>query len=617
MSSQPPPHRASARPGHASPQEAKRPDLPYAGIVAAYAEIERTTSRTRITEVLADLLRRSPVDLIGKLVYLTQGKLYPDFIGVEIGLAERLAVRAVAGASGQSEEAVRQFLAATGDLGLVTERLLSEAGHRPVRALGLAEVYDHLERIARASGPGAIRQKVELLRELIKSASPEEAKYLVRTATGHLRLGVADMTLVEVLAQVYGGGKPARPIVERAYNLTSDLGFVATEIARGGLERLAGLTPQPGRPVRPMLAQRLPSAADILRHLGGACAAEYKYDGERVQIHRLEDGGIVLFSRRLENITHQFPDVIEELQPNLKPRTAILEGEVVAVEPGSMELRPFQELMHRKRKHRIEEAIAEYPVALVLFDLLFADGTDFTREPYPRRRAALVQAVTPAPGIQFAKHEVIDSVEALEQYFEQAVTEGAEGLVCKSVADASVYRAGAREWLWIKLKREYVGAMTDTVDLVVVGALYGRGRRAGAYGSLLLAAYDPEADVFRAVTKCGTGFTDHDLKEELPKRLRPLEIPHRHPRVDSRVTPDVWFTPQQVLEVLGAEITLSPIHTAALGQFRANCGLAIRFPRFTGRYRDDKQAEDATTVAELAEMYRQQRAQRAGEERPA
>ncbi len=599
---------ASPRP---RPAGAHRKDLPYADVVTAYVDIEGTTSRHRVAELLADLVGRAPPALLAKLVYLTQGKLYPDFLGVEVGLAERLALRSVAQAADASEEQVQRMLATTGDLGLAAERLLSERGHRPGRPLTLSEVYDHLERIARAAGKGAILRKVELLRELIADATPQEAKYLIRTATGKLRLGVADMTLLDVLATVYAGGRQARRIVERAYNLTSDLGLVATELAEGGLERVSALKPEPGRPIRPMLAQRLAAAGEILRRMGGICAAEYKYDGERVQVHRLADGGVVVFSRRLENITHQYPELTEVLRAGLRPRTAILEGEVVAVEPGSLDMRPFQELMHRKRKHRIEEAMADYPVALAAFDLLYADGTDYTPEPYPGRRRALAQAIETSPALWLATQEIVTSEEQLEGFFQRAVADGAEGLVCKSVADSSTYRAGGREWQWIKYKREYVSAMTDTVDLVVVGALYGRGRRAGAYGSLLLAAYDPDADLFRAVTKCGAGFSDQDLQVELPRRLRALEVPHRHARVDSRLTPDVWLVPELVIEVLGAEITLSPIHTVALGEFRAGSGLAIRFPRFTGKYRDDKQPEDATTVGELAEMYRHQRTRRA------
>ena len=289
----------------------------------------------------------------------------------------------------------------------------------------------------------------------------------------------------------------------------------------------------------------------------------------------------------------------------MRAGSAIIEVEAVARDPDTGELLPFQELMRRKRKHGVAEAAAALPASLHAFDLLYVDGEDFTRLPYPERRARLEQVIAPGPRVQLAEQRIVASVPELEDYFNLAISAGTEGLVCKSLAASSVYQAGARGWPWIKLKRDFVSAMIDTVDLVVVGAFFGRGRRAGIYGSLLLAAYDPEADVFRTVTRLGTGFKDEELAS-LPERLAPYAIPHQHPRVDARLVPDVWFVPAAVLEVAGAELTLSPVHTAGWGAVRPGSGLAIRFPRFTGRWRDDKAAEDATTTGELLELYRAQ-----------
>jgi DNA ligase-1 len=277
----------------------------------------------------------------------------------------------------------------------------------------------------------------------------------------------------------------------------------------------------------------------------------------------------------------------------------------VAVDVDTGEMRAFQELMHRRRKHGIEKAIEEYPVSLFMFEALFVDGKDLTLEPYPVRRKFLEKIVREGDRVRLASGLVTGRVAELERFFLEAIENGCEGLVCKSVADDSVYQAGARGWLWIKYKRDYKSEMTDTVDLVVVGAFHGRGRRAGAYGALLLAAYNADGDVFETVTKCGTGFTDEDLAK-LPKLLERHKVSHKHSRVVSLLEADVWFEPAVVLEVLGAEITLSPIHTCALGSVREGSGLAVRFPRFTGKYRDDKAAEDATTSAEVLEMYRGQ-----------
>jgi DNA ligase-1 len=577
----------------------------YARVVAAYRDVEHATSRKHVRETLVSLLRDAPAEVLPKLVYLTQGKLCPDFEAVEIGLAERLALRAVAAASGRSEREVAADLARSGDLGTSAERLL--AGTRREPTLTVEDVHSGLAAIARMSGPGAIGRKVATLEDLLRRASPVEARYLVRTATGRLRLGVTDMTLLDALAIACGGSEAARPAIERAYNLGSDLGAVAATLVRGGLAALQAFTPAPFRPIRPMQAERLTSADEVLAKLGGHCAAEFKYDGERLQIHK-RGAQVRIFSRRIEPITDRYPDAAELSRVHLRAKVAIFEAEAVARDAKSGDLLPFQELMRRKRKHGVEEAAAALPISLVAFDLLYVDGEDLTQRPYPERRSRLERELERAPRFQGAERTLVESVPELEDFFDRAVGAGAEGLVCKSIAPNSVYRAGSRTWLWIKLKRDSRSALIESVDLVAVGAFYGRGRRAGTSGSLLLAAYDREADVFRTVTKCGSGYSDEELAR-LPERLAPHVIPLRHARVDAKLDADVWFVPALVLEVIGAEVTLSPIHTAALGRFRPGSGLAIRYPRFTGRWRDDKAPEDATTVEELVEMY--QRAGRA------
>ena len=261
-----------------------------------------------------------------------------------------------------------------------------------------------------------------------------------------------------------------------------------------------------------------------------------------MQAHRTADGRIELFTRRLEEISDQFPDVVELLAAGLGPAEAILEGEVVAYDAAAGELRPFGEVMLRRRKHGIDQAVQDVPVGLFCFELLYADGEDLTTLPYPRRRAALEAALTLSPRLRLTTAAEVTDPAALDATFAQAVTDGCEGLVCKSTGPDSGYQAGARGWQWIKLKRDYRTELSDTADLVIVGAFAGRGRRAGVYGAVLLAAYDADADVFRAVTKCGAGFTDADLAA-LPARLAPLHSPHKPARVDARQEPDVWFEP--------------------------------------------------------------------------
>ncbi|HUL24348.1 MAG TPA: ATP-dependent DNA ligase [Streptosporangiaceae bacterium] len=575
----------------------------YETVAEAYRDLELAGGRLALIERLAALLAATPASLLPTVCYLCQGLIAPEFAGVDLGLAEKLAVRAVATATGTSPAQVTQSVRETGDLGQAAERLLAvSAAGRPA-SLQVSEVVDTLHRIAAAEGPGSQGRKLELLAGLLGRATPLEARYLLRLVTKGLRLGIGTPTILDALAQVYAGGRAERPVLERAYNICCDLGRVASTLVSGGLAAVERLQVRPGSPVRVMLAQRLSDGAEILAKLGGECAAEYKYDGVRVQAHKTADGAIELFTRRLERVSAQFPDVVEALAAGLGPAEAIVEGEVVAFDAAAGELRPFGEVMFRRRKHGIAEAVRDVPVGLFCFELLFADGQDLTRLPYPQRRARLAEAITVSPQLRLTTATEVTAPAALEAAFEQAITDGCEGLVCKSVSPAAHYQAGARGWLWIKLKRDYRTELSDTVDLVVVGAFAGRGRRAGVYGALLLAAYDPAAEVYRTVTKCGTGFSDADLAT-LPGRLAPLARPDRPARVDARQQPDVWFEPGLVLEILSAELTLSPTYTAGWGQIKADAGLAMRFPRFTGRWRDDKAPQDATTTGELIDLYR-------------
>jgi len=580
--------------------------LRYIVIADAYQKIEATTKRLEMTEFLVDLLKNAPKEILDKVVYLTQGKIHPDFVGLEIGVAEKLAIKALARVSGVKEGEIEENLKKTGDIGQAAQKFVADKRQVTFfqQPLTVQRVYGTLDKMARASGSGAIDLKMALLAGLLADASPKEAKYIMRTVTGNLRLGIADMTVLDALAIAYGGGKENRGYLERAYNVSSDLGRVAITVAERGLEGVKKFEISVGEPIRPMLCERLSSPEEILEKLGGKCIAEYKYDGERIQAHKKGDE-VTLFSRRLENISGQYPDAVKLLKKYVKAKDAILEAECVAVDPETEEMKPFQELMHRRRKYGIEEAMEEYPVSLFMFEALYVDGEDLTVKPYPIRRRALEEAIEEGDRVKVAKYIITGNVKELEKFFLEAIEDGCEGLVCKSVAEDSVYQAGARGWLWIKYKRDYKSEMTDTVDLVLVGAFHGRGKRAGTYGALLLAAYNPDSDGFETVTKCGTGFTDEDLAK-LPKVMKKHVIPHKHPRVQSMVEADVWFEPTVVIELLGAEITLSPIHTCAMDIIRQGSGLAIRFPRFTGNYRFDKSAEDATTTMEIVKMYRNQ-----------
>ncbi|MDW8044747.1 MAG: ATP-dependent DNA ligase [Nitrososphaerota archaeon] len=578
--------------------------MDYSIITEVCEALSQTTKRLELTNILVDLFKRTPKELVDKVIYLIQGKIYPDYVGIEIGVADKLAIKALSMVSGMNQDKIIEIFQKLGDIGLVAENILKNKVQTTLFStpLTVEDVYATFERMAKSVGEGSIEIKLRNLSRLLNDATPLEAKYIMKMVTGRLRLGIADYTVLDALAIAYTGDKANRPILERAYNLSSDLGLVAKTAALKGLEGLKEFKVQIGRPIRPMLAERLESAEEILKKLEGKAAAEYKLDGERLQIHKQGDR-VILFSRRLENITNHYPDAIQLVNENVKVNEGILEAEVVAINVDTGEYLPFQELMHRRRKYGIEEAMKQYPIALNFFDLLYVDGEEYITKPYVERRKRLEEVIVETDRVKIVPTIIATKPDEIERFMEQAITDGCEGLVIKDLD--SLYRAGAREFAWIKLKREYRAGLTDTIDLVIVGAFYGKGRRAGRYGTFLLAAYDKELDVFRTACKIGTGFTDEDL-EYFPKLLEPYKIPHKHPRVDSRIDADVWFVPKIVIETIAAEITLSPIHTCGIDRIRKGSGLALRFPKYTGRLRDDKSPEDATTVDEIVELYRKQ-----------
>jgi len=598
-------------------------DFKFEEIAKTFASMEGITSRTQLTQLLAGLLKRTPPDAIDKVVYLIQGKLGPDWKGIpELGVGEKLLIQAVAMAYGKTEGEVSKLVDKLGDPGKVAEQLAQAGGHVKSSLaafmggggaqLTVSRVFESFMKIAYAAGEASRDLKLRVMAGLLKDAKPVEARYIVRFVEGRLRLGIGDATILDALAVAYGGGSAAREIIERAYNLRADLGEIARLVAMNGVESLKGIKPEIGTPIRPMLAERASDVREILTKVGGRAFVEYKYDGERGQIHK--DGDKVkIFSRRLEDITAMYPDVVEGIKSAIKAERAIVEGEIVGIDPDTGEFRPFQELMQRRRKYDIEKMMKEVPTRVFLFDVLMKDSEDLTMTPLPYRRKVLESILEPNDRVTLANYIESSNPDEIMNFFLQAVSEGAEGVMIKAVHDESIYRAGVRGWLWVKLKRDYRSEMTDTVDLVAVGAFYGKGKRGGKLGTLLMAAYDPKSDVFKTVCKVGTGFTDEDINK-MYDLFSPYIIDHRHPRVVSSLEADVWFEPVKVAEIIGAELTLSPAHTCCMGAVREGAGISIRFPRFI-RWRDDKGPEDATTEEELLEMYKRQL--RKIEEKPA
>jgi DNA ligase-1 len=444
--------------------------------------------------------------------------------------------------------------------------------------------------------------KIKTLAGLLKKASPKEARYISRLVLGTLRLGASDMTILDALAIAFTGTKANKDRLEDAYNTNPDIGAIAQTIAKKGLKGISAAGAK-FRPIQSMLCQRIPIISDVEKKMDWPVAVEEKYDGLRIQAHASK-GKVVLYSRRLENITEQYPDVVDAVKKQIKAKEFIIDGEVVAVDKKG-NLLPFQLLMQRKRKYKVEEYVRKIPVCYFVFDLLYLNGKSYLKKSYPERRTALKKILKKQTNrMRMVLHEKCSDIECVEKFFNKSISRGGEGVIVKSMAKNSVYQPGTRGWFWIKWKPEYTKKLADTFDLVVAGAFAGRGKRAGTYGALLCAAYNEKTDEFETFCKLGSGFTDKMLAE-LPKKLSRYKISHKPARlkVHKNMKPDIWFNPEIVVEVLGAEITRSPLHTAAVEKGK---GLALRFPRFK-RFRDDKKPEQATTVKEILGMFDKKR----------
>jgi len=574
-------------------------------LAEVFKKMEETSKRLELTKLLVDLFEKTPHELISKIVYLIQGKLRPDFEGIELGVGEKLAIKAISKSSGIPIKRIEEDYRKVGDLGHAASIVLEQKTQTTfvVEDITIERVYDTLYKIATLDGPRSQDMKMKYISSLLNDANPLEARFILKILLGILRLGIAENTVMDALAAAYTGTKENRALLEKAYNVSSDLGKVAEVTAKKGLDGIKTFQVTVFNPIRPMLAERVKSEKEAMEKMGNKFAAEYKLDGERAQIH-VKSNAVKLFSRSLEDITRHYPDIVEKIPKNLKVNDAILEAEVVAINEDSGEYLPFQELMHRRRKYKIEKAVSEYPITVNFFDLLYLDGKSCLEVEYTKRREMLQKILSENEFAKLVPMTVVQNDNEIEDFLENSINSGCEGLMLKML-DAS-YKAGARGNSWLKLKREYKNELGDSIDLIVIGAFFGRGRRTGKYGTLLLASYDDQNDTFPSICKVGTGFTDEDL-DQLYQLLQDKVTLKKNPRIDSEMEADVWLEPELVLEIMASEITLSPIHKTAMNAIRKNSGLALRFPKFTGKLRLEKTPEDASTTQEIIALYKGQR----------
>lgn len=572
------------------------------GKLAEYFEkLEQTSSRLILIDILSELFSDVKPDEVGMVSYLLQGRVAPFYEAVEIGMSEKLVAGAMARAYSVDREQVLKEFGRVGDLGLVAGKLSKAKDGK----LTVAEVFKTLREIADTNGEGTVEKKIVLLSGLLSKMDGISAKHLVRVPLGASRLGIGDPTILDAFAKLKLGDRSKRKLLEGAYNKVSDLGLIGETLWKGGLKAVEKLDVTVGRPIRSQLCERITDPKAILEKYGGIAHVQSKFDGFRVQIHK--DGDTVrLFSRNLEETTAMFPDITSGVKAQVKAKSIILDSEALAYNPESEEFLPFQETTKRRRKYGIEEMQKKLPLKAFVFDIMYLNGKSLMDESLESRVKSLVKAISgddvliPQPG------EMVTDPDRLQEIFDDALTKGLEGVITKR--PDSKYEAGGRNFNWIKLKRHSSGELQDTIDCVILGYVFGKGKRSAfGAGALLVGVYDSENDQFVTVSKIGTGLTDEEWRE-IKVKSKKLEVKSKPARVKSILTPSVWILPKIVIEVLADEITRSPVHTAGKTDPPAGGepGYALRFPRLIKFREADKKAEDATTVKELIEMYKLQ-----------
>lgn len=589
--------------------------------------LDETSLRNKMTEILAELFKETKENEIGEVCQLLQGRVAPLFEAIEFGIADKMIIRAIAQGLGLGNEEVTALFKKTGDLGLTAERIKNptyakasaggqESRIKNKKELSVKEVYEVLYKLATSGGEGSQEVKINLLAQLIRDLDSLSARYVVRIPINRLRLGFSDMTQLDALSWYLTGSKSLRGKIEKAYNVRPDLRFISNTLKEKGIKGLAQVKPTVGTPIMMARAERMTNGADIIEKIG-KCAVEPKYDGFRVQGHlkkskfKNQNSKVKLFSRNLEDVTNMYPDIVEGMIKQIKADEAIIEGEAVAYNPNTGEYLPFQETVQRRRKYDIEAKAKEIPLKLFAFDLLYLNGKSFLSETYHVRKKTLKKIVADGETILFAQEEEVDEPSRLEEIFQDSITRGLEGVMAKKLD--GIYRAGSRDFNWIKYKRSYQGIISDTIDCVVMGYDFGQGKRTGfGIGDFLIGVLDSSREKFVTVAKIGTGLTDIEWKtiklrsDKLKVKSKPVNF-----EVDKMMECDVWMMPVIVVEIRADEITRSPVHTAGREMRPSKSGSAIevkeagyalRFPRLE-RFRDDKKPSDATTLKELKKLY--------------
>uniref|UniRef100_A0A667ZE93 DNA ligase n=1 Tax=Myripristis murdjan TaxID=586833 RepID=A0A667ZE93_9TELE len=570
-------------------------------------------------------------------VYLCLNQLGPAYLGLELGVGETVLMKAVAQATGRQLDKIKAEAQEKGDLGLVAESSRSNQRmmFQPAN-LTAGGVFSKLKEIANMSGNSAMNKKIDIIKGLFVACRFSEARYIVRSLAGKLRIGLAEQSVLAALSQavcltppgqdfppaVVDAGKGMSTeskrawieekslILKQTYCEMPNYDVLIPVLLKEGIDQLPNhckLTP--GVPLKPMLAHPTKGVGEVMKRFDEAAfTCEYKYDGERAQIHILESGEVRIFSRNQEDNTSKYPDIISRI-PKVKKDsvvTCVLDTEAVAWDREKKQIQPFQVLTTRKRKD-VDASEIKVQVCVYAFDLLYLNGESLVRQPLCQRRALLRESFVEVEGeFMFARSIDSNNTDTIAEFLEQSVRDSCEGLMVKTLEKDATYEIAKRSHNWLKLKKDYLEGVGDTVDLCVIGAYLGKGKRTGTYGGFLLACYDEDNEEFQSVCKIGTGFKDEDLEQHykfLKEHILPK--PRAYYRFDPSAEPDVWLDAVQVWEVKCADLSLSPVYKAAMGMADPEKGISLRFPRFL-RIRDDKKPEDATTGAQIADLYKKQ-----------
>ncbi len=589
----------------------------FTHLAQVFDQIDNVSSRIEKTKLLAHLLAECSAQEAKIVAYLSLGSLHAPFHGTRFNIAEKIMIAVLAHALDISVKAVADSAQKQGDMGLV---FVHFAGDRELSSLSIEQVYHALCSLEEVEGTGSQEQKTVQLTELLKHLDAQSGLYVIRVIMGRLRLGFSDMTLIDAFSWMETGNKSISKIIEKAYNACADIGQLIHVIKHNGVKHLDTLVVTPGIPLRPAAAERMASPAAIYEKLGN-CVAQPKLDGFRLQVHRYHrDGKVVVsfFSRNLQEKADSFPELTKALLHmdhvgNSRVGDFIAEGEAICYDAATDTFLPYQDTAKRSRKHDVAENAEKYPLKIFLFDLLYFNGKSLIDESHAERRNKLVQAFGHADDSYFAKATKDTPIQVIEQractstqdiqdYFDKAMSEGLEGLVVKKPSDP--YAAGKRNFSWIKLKRHETGSLDDTIDCVILGYYFGRGKRAGGIGALLVGIYNVHKDQYETIAKLGTGMTDQEFIE-VKAACDKASVDEQPDNVvcHKDLYPDVWTNPQLVCIVRADEITKSPVHTACKDAH--NSGFALRFPRYLG-LRDDKSVNDATSDHEIKELFKLQ-----------